>query len=42
MHFEFGEQTKRYADVIIPEGGHNYIAIDMIVSRIESIQINRK
>lgn len=37
MHYEFVEQSKRYADVIIPEGGHNMIAVDMIVSRIESI-----
>jgi uridine kinase len=34
MHEEFVEPSKRYADVIIPEGGHNDIAIDMIASRI--------
>lgn len=33
MHEEFVEPSKRHADVIIPEGGHNEIAIDMIVSR---------
>lgn len=37
MHFEFIEPTKRYADVIIPEGGYNSIAIDMVVSKIRSI-----
>jgi uridine kinase len=33
MHIEFVEPSKRYADVIIPEGGFNRIAIDMIVTR---------
>jgi uridine kinase len=36
MHLEFVEPSKRYADVIIPEGGHNKIAIEMIISRINS------
>lgn len=36
MHLEFVEPTKRYADLIIPEGGRNTIAIDMLVARIES------
>ena len=36
MHLEFVEPTKRYADLIIPEGGRNMIAIDMLVARIES------
>lgn len=34
MHEEFVEPSKRYADVIVPEGGHNEIAIEMIASRI--------
>jgi uridine kinase len=34
MHEEFVEPSKRFADVIIPEGGHNEIAIDMVASRI--------
>lgn len=37
MHIEFVEPTKRYADVIIPNGGHNNAAIGMIVSRIRSL-----
>ncbi|MFV9507458.1 MAG: uridine kinase [Oscillochloridaceae bacterium umkhey_bin13] len=36
MHLEFVEPTKRYADLIIPEGGRNLIAIDMLVARIEA------
>ena len=35
MHLEFVEPSKRYADVIIPRGGLNTIAIDMVVARIE-------
>lgn len=34
MHLEFVEPSKRYADVIIPEGGWNTVAMDMVVARI--------
>ncbi len=34
MHMEFVEPSKRYADVIIPEGGLNTVAMDMVVARI--------
>jgi uridine kinase len=37
MHLEFVEPSKRYADIIIPEGGHNLPALDMVVARIESL-----
>ena len=37
MHLQFVEPTKRYADVIIPEGGHNKVAIDLLVTKIRSI-----
>ena len=37
MHLEFVEPSKRYADVIIPEGGFNTAALDMVVSHIESL-----
>lgn len=37
MHMEFVENSKRYADVIIPEGGFNTAALDMVVARIESL-----
>jgi uridine kinase len=37
MHLEFVEPSKKYADVIVPEGGMNIIAIDMIVSKIKQI-----
>ena len=35
MHEEFVEPSKRYADLIIPEGGENQVAIDAIISRVE-------
>lgn len=37
MHLEFVEQSKRYADVIIPEGGMNVVALDMVIARIEAL-----
>ncbi|MBE6183706.1 uridine kinase [Bacillus ginsengihumi] len=37
MHNQFIEPTKRYADVIIPEGGHNHVAIDLVVTKLQSI-----
>ena len=37
MHNQFIEPTKRYADVIIPEGGQNEVAIDLMVTKIKTI-----
>ena len=37
MHLEFVEPSKRYADVIIPEGGYNEVAMGMVVARIETL-----
>lgn len=37
MHLKFVEPSKRYADVIVPEGGFNWVAIDMIADRIRSM-----
>lgn len=37
MHFDFVEPTKRYADLIIPIGGHNTVAIDMMLSLVRSL-----
>ncbi len=37
MHLEFVEPSKRYADVILPEGGFNTVALDMIVSRVKAL-----
>lgn len=37
MHLEFVEPSKRCADVIVPEGGHNIVAVDMIITKIRSV-----
>jgi len=37
MHLEFVEPSKRHAHVIVPEGGENEVAVDMLVSRIRAI-----
>jgi len=37
MHLEFVEPSKRYADVIIPEGGFNEVAIDMVATRLRAL-----
>jgi len=34
MHLEFVEPSKRYAQVIVPEGGHNRVAIEMLIARL--------
>lgn len=41
MHLEFVEPSKRYADVILPEGGLNTVAMDMVVARIETLLARR-
>jgi len=35
MHLQFVEPSKRYADVIVPRGGHNAVAIEMIIAKIQ-------
>jgi len=35
MHLQFIEPTKRYADIIVPQGGTNHVAIDILTSRIK-------
>ena len=37
MHLKFVEPTKAYADIIIPEGGHNDVAMDMVIGRIQAL-----
>jgi uridine kinase len=37
MHLEFVQPSKRYADVIIPQGGHNPVAIDLLLTLIRSL-----
>ena len=42
MHLQFIEPTKRYADLIVPQGGDNLVAIDLITSMIKMTQNNRE
>lgn len=42
MHQTFIEPTKRYADVIVPQGGKNHVAIDMIATKITQILQEKK
>jgi uridine kinase len=37
MHLEFVEPSKRYADVIIPRGGHNRIGVDLVVATVRGV-----
>jgi uridine kinase len=37
MHLEFVESSKRYADIIVPEGGLNPVALDMVIARLQSL-----
>ena len=37
MHLEFVEPSKRYADIIVPQGGHNAVAIDMLLRLIRGL-----
>ena len=41
MHLQFVEPSKRHADVIIPEGGHNKVAIDLMKSKIRELLRDR-
>lgn len=37
MHLEFVEPSKRWADVIVPEGGQNRVALEMVIARVEKL-----
>jgi len=42
MHIQFVEPTKKYADIIIPEGGQNIVAVDILRTKIMSLILNNK
>ena len=42
MHIQFVEPTKRFADIIVPEGGHNKVAIDLLKTKIQSVLNQRQ
>lgn len=37
MHLDFVESSKRYADIIVPEGGRNPVALDMVIARLQAL-----
>ena len=37
MHNQFIEPTKRYANIIVPEGGKNQVAIDLLATKIKTV-----
>ncbi len=37
MHLDFVESSKRYADIMVPEGGRNPVALDMVIARLQSL-----
>jgi uridine kinase len=39
MHMQFVEPSKRHADVIIPEGGHNVVSIDLLSGKIRAVMM---
>ena len=42
MHIQFVEPTKKYADIIVPEGGQNKVAVDILRTKIMTLLINSK
>lgn len=42
MHLQFVEPTKRYADIIVPEGGYNWVAIDLLKTKVEALLRERR
>ena len=42
MHLEFVEPSKRYADLIVPEGGYNRVAVDLVVSKLRALMAQRE
>lgn len=42
MHLQFVEPTKRYADIIIPEGGYNKVAIDIMSAKVKQVVMERQ
>jgi uridine kinase len=42
MHREFVEPSKRYADLVVPEGGYNRIAVDLVVTKLNALLAERE
>jgi uridine kinase len=37
MHLQFVEPSRRFADLIVPEGGHNMVALDVILAHLKAV-----
>jgi uridine kinase len=37
MHLQFTDPSKRHADLIVPKGAHNRIALDLVIARIQEL-----
>ena len=42
MYLQFIEPSKRYADIIVPQGGHNKVAIDILTTTVEQALMQKK
>ena len=42
MHLQFVEPSKRHADLVVPEGGYNRVAVDLVVSRVQALLAEQK
>ncbi len=42
MHQEFVEPSKRYADMLVPEGGYNRLAVDLVVTKVKALMAERR
>ena len=42
MHREFVEPSRRYADLVVPEGGYNRIAVDLVVTKLKALLAERE
>ncbi len=42
MHLEFVEPSKRFADLVVPEGGYNRVAVDLVVTRLRALMDERR
>lgn len=42
MHLQFIEPSKRYADLVIPEGGYSQVAVNLLINQIQTILTENK
>lgn len=42
MHMQFVEPSKRFADLVVPEGGYNRVTVDLVVNRLQALMAQRQ